>query len=122
MLGILPDNYPHDANPATAAKPGTAIGRGSHIPVFNGQIRTMLGETLHISLTENARPFCVTTPHTIPFAYRDKLKNEIDLLTSQGIIAPVTEPTEWCALIVVTLKNSDRIHMCVDLSKLNRFV
>ena len=67
--------------------------------------------------------FCVTTPRTIPFAYRDKLKNEIDLLTSQGIITPVTEPTEWCAPIVVApKKNSDRIRMCVDLSKLNKFI
>ena len=50
-------------------------------------------------------------------------KNEIDLLVSQGIIAPVTELIEWCAPIVVTpKKNSDRIRMCVDLSKLNRFV
>ena len=31
--------------------------------------------------------------------------------------------TEWCAPIVVALKkNSDQICMCVDLSKLNRFV
>lgn len=34
-----------------------------------------------------------------------------------------TAPTEWCAPIVVTpKKNSDRIHMCVDLSKLNKFI
>ena len=91
--------------------------------MFDGQIRTMPGEKFHISLMADARPFCVTTPRTVPFAYRDKLQSEIDLLVSQGIIAPVTEPTEWCAPIVVTpKKNSDRIRMCVDLSKLNRFV
>ena len=91
--------------------------------VFDGQIRTMPGEKFHISLAANARPFCVTTPRTVPFAYRDKLQNEIDLLVSQGIIAPVTEPTEWCAPIVVTpKKKSDHIRMCVDLSKLNKFV
>ena len=51
------------------------------------------------------------------------MKEEIDLLIEQGIIAPVTEPTEWCSPIVVTpKKNSDSIRMCVDLSKLNRFV
>ena len=84
--------------------------------VFDGHIRTMPGEKFHISLTPDARPFCVTTPRTVPFAYRDKLMKEIDLLVSQGIISPVTEPTEWCAPIVVTpKKNSDRIRMCVDL-------
>ena len=42
---------------------------------------------------------------------------------SQNIIAPVTEPTEWCAPIVVTpKKKSDRICMCVDLSSLKKYV
>ena len=72
--------------------------------VFDGQIRTMPGEKFCISL-------CVTTPHTVPLAYRDKLKSEIDLLTRQGIIAPVTEPTEWCAPIVVTPKKELRIRI-----------
>ena len=40
--------------------------------VFNGQIHTMLGEKFHISLMENAHT-CITTPHTVPFEYRDKL-------------------------------------------------
>ena len=35
----------------------------------------------------------------------------------------MTEPTKWCAPIVVTpKKNSDKICMCIDLSKLNKFV
>ena len=83
----------------------------------------MEGEQFHISLTDNATPFCVNTPRSIPFAYRDKLKSELDLLQSQGIIAPVTEVTEWCAPIVVApKKGTDRIRMCVDLSRLNRYV
>ena len=86
--------------------------------VFDGHIRVMQGEEFHISLVTNVKPFC-----TIPFAYRDKLKAELDLLESQHIIAPVTEATTWCAPIVVTpKKNSDKIRMCIDLSHLNRFV
>ena len=43
------------------------------------------------------------------------------MLLAQNIIMEVTEATEWCASIVVTPKNScDRIHMCVDLSQLNK--
>ena len=91
--------------------------------VFDGQIRTMIGEELHISLTADAKPFCVGTPRTIPFIYRDKLRTELDVLLRQKIIAPVTEATEWCAPIVVTLKKgSKNIRICVDLSHLNRFV
>ena len=91
--------------------------------VFNGQVHTMPGEQFHISLTKGARPFCVTTSHSIPFAYHEKLKREIDLLVDQGIITPVTDPTDWYAPIVVApKKGTDHIRMCVNLSKLNRFV
>ena len=83
----------------------------------------MQGEEYHISLATNTKPFCVNTPRTIPFAYWDKLKAELDLLESQNVITPVTKATTWCTPIVVTpKKNSDKIRMCVDLSHLNQFV
>ena len=83
----------------------------------------MDGEQFHISLTHYAKPFCIKAPRLIPFAYRDKLKDELDLLLSQNVISADTTVTEWCAPIVVTpKKNSDRIRMCVDLSHLNKFV
>ena len=131
-LGILPAHYP---NPTKAEPNITMIATDQRgIPtaqevweefpsVFDGQVRVMDGEQFHITLTENAVPFCVKTPRTVPFAYREKLKAELELLQQQGIIAPVTEATQWCAPIVVTpKKGTDRIRMCVDLSKLNRFV
>ena len=50
--------------------------------VFDGQVRVMDGEQFCIALAENTIPFCVKTPHTltVPFAYRDKLKAELQLL------------------------------------------
>ena len=81
--------------------------------VFDGQIRSMEGEQFHITLTEDIEPFCFNTPRSKPFAYRDKLKAELELLESQHIIAPVTAVTEWCTPIVVTAKkNTDSIRMC----------
>ena len=132
QLGILPEHYPEPATQIHAMHTGhhtsnplpTADQIMEEFPsVFDGQVRTMPGEQFHISLTKDAHPFCVTTPRSIPFAYREKLKQEIDLLVDQGIITPVTDPTDWCAPIVVApKKGTDRIRMCVDLSKLNRFV
>ena len=130
-LGILPEHYPKPISngPAItmvkAEKEGgipTAQEMIDEFPsVFDGQVRVMDGERFHIALAENAIPFCVKTPRTVPFAYRDKLKAELELLQQQGIIAPVTETTRWCAPIVVTpKKGTDCIRMCVDLSKLNR--
>ena len=62
--------------------------------VFNSNIRVMEGETFHISILSDVVPFCVKTPSAIPFAYRDILKAELELLQNQGIIIPVTEVTE----------------------------
>ena len=74
--------------------------------VFDGQVRVMDGEQLCITLVENAIPFCVKTPRTVPFASRDKLfrQNYVELLQQQDIIAPVTDAICWCATIVVTAK------------------
>ena len=129
-LHILPEDYPQPSNPTpvqlctTRVHTATSQDIMKEFPsVFDGRIKTMEGENFHISLRSNAKPFCVKTPRSIPFAYRDKLKSELDLLQEQGIIAPITEPTEWCAPIVITpKKDSDSIRMCVDLSHLNKYV
>ena len=138
-LTILPRCYPNPiANSApktnqpafqhlaavTSNQPTTSLDiRSEFLSVFDGQIKTMEGETFHIALTKDAKPFCVNTPRTVPFAYREKLQAELELLQEQGIIASVTEPTEWCSPIVVApKKDSDKIRLCVDLSQLNKYV
>ena len=144
-LGILPANYPsplptvptsiepHKQTSTTtvrinAATIGTPLSVTEQLmatfpTVFDGQIRVMQGEEFHIAIDDTAKPFCVHTPRTVPFAYRDKLQSELNLLESQHIITAVTEATTWCAPIVVTpKKHSDKIRMCVDLSYLNHFV
>ena len=144
-LGILPPSYPtpfstvpisvkpDKQTATTTVSVNTAtIGTSSSVTeqlmaafptVFDGQIRVMQGEEFHIEIDDTAKPFCVHTPRTIPFAYQDKLQAELNLLESQHIITAVTEATTWCAPIVVILKkNSVKIRMCVDLSHLNRFI
>lgn len=60
-----------------------------------------------------------TYNRVIPFAFRDKLRAELELLQSQGVIASVTEPMGWGAPIIVTpKKGTDKIRMCVNLSQL----
>ena len=131
-LKILPESYPHPPTPVTppcvsvvehAPPPPSDEIMAAFPSIFDGQVKSMEGEEFHIQLVDGAQPFCVHTPRTIPFAYREKLQDELTLLQSQGIIAPVTTPTEWCAPIVVTpKKDSDRIRLCVDLSRLNKYV
>ena len=134
-LGILPNCYPNPTISSTTVNSVATTSPAANLPlnkhsavqefptVFDGNINSMEGEEFHIYLIDDARPFCVNTPRSIPYAYCDKLKAELDLLQSQNIIAPVIEATDWCAPIVVApKKNTDRIRMCVDLSHLNRYV
>ena len=128
-LNVLPECYPQptempNPHPVAAISTSKALEIMTEYPsVFDGQIKTMEGEKFRIILTDDAKPFCVHTPRVIPFAFRDKLRAELELLQNQGVIAPVTEPTEWCAPIVVTpKKGTDKIRMCVDLSQLNKYV
>ena len=59
-----------------------------------GILQDLIRNIFTRALVDNAKPFCVSTPRSIPFAYWDKLQAELDLLLAQGIIVPVTEPTE----------------------------
>lgn len=128
-LGILPRHYP---SPIKVKAAVARIDAGSPMAqkiieefpsVYDGQVRVMDGEQFRIVLAEDAIPFHVKTPHTVPFAFRDKLKAELELLEQQGIIVPVTEATHWYAPIMVTpKKGTERIRMCVNLFKLNQFV
>ena len=137
-LGILLLYYPYpqpSSTSTTAIQPTVKATKDSYqqpamdkimqeFPaVFDEQIRMMKGEKFHILLVEGAVPFCVKTPRSVPFAYREQLKVELELLQEQSIIMPVTEFTEWCApIMVIPKKGTDRIKMCVDLSRLNCYV
>ena len=43
-------------------------------------------------------------------------------MLEQGVISPVTPPTEWCAGIVPVLKPNGKVRICVDLTELNKAV
>ena len=54
----------------------------------------------HITLGPDPRRFCLYNPRKIPHPLIRKVKSQIERMLQQGVISPVTAPTEWCAGIV----------------------
>lgn len=53
---------------------------------------------------------------------RDKVQAELKRMEIMGVISKVTQPTPWCAGMVVVPKAQGKIRLCVDLKHLNKWV
>ena len=58
-------------------------------------------------------------PHRIAVALRPQLKDTLDALEAQGIIAQVTTPTRWISSIVAVPKKNGKLRICLDPKDLN---
>lgn len=67
------------------------------------------GEEYEIKLKENATPFALYAPRNIPIPLRHKVQQELDGMQKLGVIRKVSEPTPWCAGMVVVPKKSGAI-------------
>ena len=53
---------------------------------------------------------------------REKVRKELKQMEAMEVISRVTQPTEWCAGMVVVPKRSGEVRICVDLKPLNERV
>ena len=86
-------------------------------------LNCMEGPDMDIRLQDDAEPYAISGYRPVPFHDRAEVKRMLDDMVRKGIIAPQTEPTEWVSPLVVARKPHGRgFRLCVDLTKLNRFV
>ena len=92
----------------------------------SGKLKTgepMAGEPMKIHLADNAEPFAITTTRPIPVAWRNEVKASLDSMSIQGIVKPLGDhPTRWCHPLVIVPKSRGGVRLCVDLTRLNRYV
>ena len=69
----------------------------------------------HICLKPGAKLYALSTPHRVAIP----LWKELTRMEQLGVIEKIEEPTEWCARLVVVPKQNGKVHICVDLTKLN---
>ena len=90
--------------------------------VTYGEIGLMNCPPVKIRLKQDAVPYSVNTARRVSIPLIPKVKSEIDRMLRHGVIAPITEPTEWCAPMVPVVKRNGSVRICVDLKRLNEAV
>lgn len=79
--------------------------------VFEG-LGDLPGE-YHI-VTDNTVPPVVHPPRRVPVALRNQIKEKLDEMVASGILAPVTEPTEWVSSMLVIVKPNE-LRICASV-------
>jgi len=87
--------------------------------VFNGL--GCLPSTHQIRVDDSVTPV-VEPCRKVPFGLHDKLKQELDRMESLGVVAKVSEPTEWVNSMVIVPKKSGQIRVCFDPRNLNKAI
>ena len=69
----------------------------------------------------NVQPV-VHPPRRIPVAIQSALKEKLGEMVADGVIAPVTEATDWVLSMVVVYKSSGALRICIDPKDLNQAI
>ena len=86
--------------------------------VFNGKTLGCFPGEVHLAISSDAKAVQMP-PRRIPIAVKPKLRKELDELVDQGVLKPVTEPTDWCSQISVQTKKDGKLRVCIDPKFLN---
>ena len=84
-----------------------------------GDIGCLNIEAVRIVLRGGAEPFALSVVRRVLIPLQPKVKEELDRLQAAGVVVPITKPTSWCAPMVLVMKKSRKVRICVDLKKLN---
>ena len=60
-------------------------------------------------------------PRKVPYAYKDKVKEELDRMESEGVIIRQTEPTQWVNSMITVVK-PNKVRICIDPRDLNEAI
>ena len=114
-----PKCKPRTNQPAEEMKTVAAKIIDEYTDVFQGL--GCLDGDYHIKVDPSVPPV-VYPARKIPFAIKDKFKDELCRMEKIGAITKVTEPSEWVSSIVVTEKKNGNLRICLDPRALNKAV
>ena len=83
-------------------------------------LEPMTGPATYIQLQPDATASCIYTARLIPYAFRDQVKTKLDDMVANGIIEPVSYPSEWRhPVVIVPKKGTNEKPLTVDFKKLS---
>ncbi|PFX17749.1 Uncharacterized protein K02A2.6 [Stylophora pistillata] len=71
---------------------------------------------MHIDLDPSVTPVHAPT-RRVPVAKLNRVNEELKRLCEEGIIRPVTQPTDWLSNMLVKEKPNGKLRICIDLSQ-----
>ena len=75
-----------------------------------------------ISLKENSKPLKVLAARRVPRRYEEPAKNTIQDLINKGVLARISDVTDWCSPSFFVPKSDGRVRIVTDFTHLNKFV
>ena len=95
---------------------------GHYKDVFKAGKGKPLGAPMHIEMDPNIRP--VHAPRRrIPVARVQRVNEALERLCEDGVIAPVTQPTDWLSNMLIKEKPNGKLRICIDPSQtINRAI
>lgn len=126
-LGLVTNNdcdSPSNSSGGLKDTPGVHVTTGmadlleGYKDVFEG-LGDLPGE-YHI-VTDDSVPPVVHPPSRVPVALQNQIKEKLDEMVASGILAPVTEPTEWFSSMLVIVK-PNKLRICLEPRDLNKAI
>ena len=117
--------YVVDGNGSNLLSRGISVAMG--LIAFNEtkcvyELKTIKCNPVKITLKDDAIPYHVNIARNVPAPLETKVEEKLKQMEEDGIISRVTEPTDWCAPMVVVLKKTGDVRICVDLKGLNKHI
>ena len=101
-------NVVENANDDVTAKYEDVFGKG--LGTLPGKVR--------LQVDPDCKPV-ILPARKVPVSVREKFKEELQRLERLKVITPVDEPTDWVSQIVVAVKKSGELRICIDPRPLN---
>ena len=117
------EEIPHNPQPAL---PLGKLTKNDVLQFYSNIFRpghgSPLGTPMHIELDPNVRPVHAQV-RRVPVAKLDRINEELERLSNEDIIKPVSQPTDWLSNILVKEKPNGKLRICIDPSQtINRAI